>query len=234
MTKLVAILFEHDVGWRLCNRELAMTRFHICAAAAGLFLAATLGGRSALSQETPVVIEICAQCHGEAGISTAPLTPNLAGQRQKYLLKQLRSFRDPGRESADGELLSDRSHPIMNAMTERLNDAELFRLAKYYSKLSCGPEASVKPLPMPEGADKCEVCHGGSRSNPFTDTPVLAGQKADYLLRQLDLMRKPERDLAERNKRRHRLSEIMLDDLDRDQLKDISAYFASLSCHIPE
>lgn len=200
-----------------------------------LLLAGFVIGLPAWGQtDPPVIVEVCAHCHGEKGVSDDPLTPNLAGQRHKYLLKQLRSFRDPERKSANGELFTDRSHPTMSAMTERLNDAELFRLAKYYAKLPCGPKTDQKPLPMPEAAGRCEVCHGGSRSNPFTDTPVLAGQKEDYLLRQLQLMAKPERGMKEAEKRRHRLSELMTEGLDRQEMKDIAAYFASLSCHIPE
>lgn len=184
--------------------------------------------------EAPVMAKICAHCHGEAGISDDPLTPNLAGQKQKYLLKQLRNFRDPDSRSANGELFVDRSHPGMDVLTEQLNDAEMFRLATYYAGLPCGPEKGERSLPMPEAAKECEVCHGGSRSNPFTDTPILAGQKENYLLRQLRLMSKPERDLYEAEKRRHRLSELMVDGLSQEQLREVAAYFASLSCHIPD
>lgn len=210
-----------------------MVRYSICAMAVCLLLVTGSFGGTGLA-ETPVAVEVCAHCHGDEGISDDPLTPNLAGQRHKYLLKQLRSFRDPARETANGELFVDRSHPNMDAMTERLNDAELFRLAKYYAQLPCGPEVSAKPLPMPAEAEQCEICHGGSRSNPFTDTPVLAGQKEDYLLRQLQLMAKPERDLHERDKRRHRLAELMVEGLDREKMRKVAAYFASLNCHIPE
>ncbi len=40
----------------------------------------------------------CAGCHGAAGVSANPLWPNLAGQQDAYLVKQLKAFRDGGRQ----------------------------------------------------------------------------------------------------------------------------------------
>ena len=40
----------------------------------------------------------CAGCHGAAGISANPLWPNLAGQQQAYLVKQMKAFRDGTRK----------------------------------------------------------------------------------------------------------------------------------------
>ena len=36
----------------------------------------------------------CAGCHGAAGVSANPLWPNLAGQKDAYMVKQMKAFRD--------------------------------------------------------------------------------------------------------------------------------------------
>ena len=40
---------------------------------------------------------VCAACHGQKGISSNPLWPDLAGQQQTYLENQIKAFRDGAR-----------------------------------------------------------------------------------------------------------------------------------------
>ena len=69
---------------------------------------------------------MCAACHGQQGISPAPIWPNLAGQKEQYLVKQMKAFRD-----------GSRSEPSMSPMAAGLSDADIDNLAAYYSSLSC-------------------------------------------------------------------------------------------------
>ncbi len=66
----------------------------------------------------------CAGCHGAAGVSAIPMYPNLAGQKEAYLAKQLHAFKD-----------KTRTEPTMNAMAAPLTDAEIADLAAYFSGL---------------------------------------------------------------------------------------------------
>ena len=66
----------------------------------------------------------CAGCHGATGISSNPLWPNLAGQQQGYMVKQLKAFRD-----------GTRSDPMMSPMAMPLTDADIDNLAAYYNSL---------------------------------------------------------------------------------------------------
>lgn len=66
----------------------------------------------------------CAGCHGANGVSANPLWPNLAGQKDAYLAKQLKAFRD-----------GSRTDPTMSAMAKPLSDADIDNLAAYYSSL---------------------------------------------------------------------------------------------------
>lgn len=66
----------------------------------------------------------CAGCHGAAGVSNNPLWPNLAGQKEAYLVKQLKAFRD-----------GSRTDPMMAPMAKPLTDDDINNLAAYYSGL---------------------------------------------------------------------------------------------------
>ena len=66
----------------------------------------------------------CAACHGANGISPQDMWPNLAGQKEGYLISQLKMFRD-GR----------RVNPMMTAMSKGLTDADIANLAAYYASL---------------------------------------------------------------------------------------------------
>lgn len=66
----------------------------------------------------------CAGCHGASGISANPIWPNLAGQKDAYLLKQLKAFKD-----------GTRKDPMMTPMAKPLSDADMANLAAYYSSL---------------------------------------------------------------------------------------------------
>jgi cytochrome c553 len=66
----------------------------------------------------------CAGCHGANGVSAVPLYPNLAGQKEAYMVKQIKAFRD-----------GTRTDPTMNAMAKPLTDADAENLAAYFSSL---------------------------------------------------------------------------------------------------
>jgi cytochrome c553 len=66
----------------------------------------------------------CAGCHGAAGVSVNPLWPNLAGQQEAYLVKQMKAFRD-----------GVRNDPMMSPMAKPLSDADIDNLAAFFSSL---------------------------------------------------------------------------------------------------
>lgn len=68
----------------------------------------------------------CVACHGANGISNNPMYPNLAGQKEQYIVKQMKAFRD-----------GQRQDPVMTAMAKPLSDEDIANLAAYYASLSC-------------------------------------------------------------------------------------------------
>jgi cytochrome c553 len=67
---------------------------------------------------------VCAGCHGPEGISTNPIWPNIAGQKEQYLVKTLKEYRD-----------NIRPDPNMAALALSLTDEEIEGLAAYYAGL---------------------------------------------------------------------------------------------------
>ncbi len=68
----------------------------------------------------------CAACHGGTGISPTPIWPNLAGQKEQYLLAQIKAFKDGTRQNAQ-----------MAPMVANLSEEDMANLAAYYASLSC-------------------------------------------------------------------------------------------------
>ncbi len=67
---------------------------------------------------------ICMACHGAAGMSPNDIWPNLAGQKEGYLVKQIKAFRD-----------GVRVDPMMAPMVSSLSDEDVDNLAAYYSSI---------------------------------------------------------------------------------------------------
>ena len=67
---------------------------------------------------------MCAACHGAAGVSAIPMYPNLAGQKEAYLAKQLKDFKSGARKD-----------PVMAPMAMGLSDADVANLSAYYASL---------------------------------------------------------------------------------------------------
>lgn len=68
----------------------------------------------------------CVACHGKDGISIAPNYPNLACQKEKYLVKAIKDYKSGARND-----------PMMKPMVASLSDEDIDNLAAYYASLNC-------------------------------------------------------------------------------------------------
>ena len=69
---------------------------------------------------------LCAACHGPAGISIMPNYPNLACQKEPYLIKAINDYKNGARKE-----------PLMAPMVTPLSAADIENLAAYYSTIDC-------------------------------------------------------------------------------------------------
>lgn len=67
---------------------------------------------------------VCSSCHGADGISTAPIYPNLKGQKAMYLELSLKAYKN-----------DTRPNPIMKPMASMLSDEDIANVAAYYESL---------------------------------------------------------------------------------------------------
>jgi len=84
--------------------------------------------------------EQCAGCHGLDGISLSPEIANLAGQKQQYLVNQLKAFR-----------AKTRVNVTMNAMAESMDDEDIKSLTAYFSSLTRNPAGVTLRKVQPHG-----------------------------------------------------------------------------------
>jgi cytochrome c553 len=66
----------------------------------------------------------CIACHGANGVSIAPIYPNVAGQKEEYLVAQMKAFRDGSRQN-----------PIMAPMAKGLTDTDIANISAYLATL---------------------------------------------------------------------------------------------------
>lgn len=176
------------------------------------------------------VVHNCVTCHGVDGISKDAFIPNLAGQKFKYLKKQTDMFSSGKTREYEGEIISSRTHPAMNELTQSITKIDLNRIIHHYSKLICNVKPARKITTIIPEATQCEACHGGLRTSPFRDSPNLAGQKQQYMLRQLQQMAILTTDKNTENSRKHRLSELMVQGLTNKDLIKITKYYSDMGC----
>jgi cytochrome c553 len=98
-----------------------MKKLTIAVAATVLMASPVFAGDAAAGKGKSMM---CGACHGVAGISAIPTYPNLAGQKEAYLLKQLKDFK-----------AGTRNDPTMKGMVAALSDTDMADLAAYFASL---------------------------------------------------------------------------------------------------
>jgi cytochrome c553 len=78
--------------------------------------------RSGLPSAIEQKIENCRSCHGERGNSFSVVNPRIIGQNREYLIKVLRDYKT-----------ERRTNPTMVYVMKNISEADLARIAEYYS-----------------------------------------------------------------------------------------------------
>ena len=102
-------------------------RIHpIVLVSAALIAVSTTPLRAQDAEAAKLAGQVCASCHGPAGVSTSPAFPKIAGQRAEYLENQLKAFRDHTRADPMAQA-------FMWGMTSQLSDGVIKNLAAFYA-----------------------------------------------------------------------------------------------------
>lgn len=128
----------------------------------------------------------CVACHGANGNSPNPEWPNIAGQHEQYIFKQLQAFK-----------AGERQNPLMTPIAQTLSEDDMADLAVFYSQQTVtGLEAPADKVEQGQrlyrGGDAqsqiaaCTGCHGPrGKGNPTALYPAIQGQHATYVAAQL-------------------------------------------------
>jgi cytochrome c553 len=161
--------------------------------------------------------QVCAACHGPKGVSSNPAWPNIAGQNEKYFIKQLQDLKNG----------TQRNAPTMSAMIASLSQQDIDDLAAHYAKMPLAQGSTPKKFvqrgeQLYRGGDfnkhitACIACHGPKGTgNAQAGFPVLSGQHALYTLMQLHAFKE--------GKRSNDLNHIMQDICSRMSDEDMEA-----------
>lgn len=133
---------------------------------------------------------VCAGCHAEDGNSALAINPKLAGQGEKYLVKQLKDFKSKARDNA-----------TMFPMASMLSDEDVENVAAYYASQKVQHMAVAdKYIKIAEkiyrGGDSdrdvpaCIACHGAKGNGlSIAGFPAIGGQHPEYTITTLKAFR---------------------------------------------
>lgn len=156
----------------------------------GITLASSLafaGGDAAAGQGKTAM---CAGCHGADGNSMVSNFPKLAGQGEKYLIKQLQDIKSGKRAVAE-----------MTGMLNAFSDQDLADISAYYAsktiQMSGAKEQNLargeqlfRGGNMETGVPSCTGCHSpAGQGNAPAGYPALGGQFPQYTAKQLRAFR---------------------------------------------
>ncbi|MBN3790365.1 c-type cytochrome [Burkholderia sp. Ac-20353] len=170
--------------------------------------------------------QVCSSCHSVNGVSVSPMFPKLAAQPREYLIAQLTDFRNHRRSDPN-------ARKFMWGFTH-LSDTQIGQIAAYFSSQPPAPGKSGDPplantgrvifasgLPN-KGVVACSSCHG-LHGEGAGEVPRLAGQHADYIVKQLSVFR------HDGQRPRGEPMKAVSDNLSEQETRAVAAYLEALT-----
>lgn len=128
-----------------------------------------------------MLAQSCMACHGTRGSSSQQAVPTIGGQTEPYLRDSMKAYRDGRRPSS-----------IMDRIAQAYSTKEIEALAVYFAAQPFArPLQATDPEKVARGevvhGRKCKRCHlHNGRDTAEAESPLLAGQKLEYLRRNMD------------------------------------------------
>lgn len=177
---------------------------------------------------TTIALQVCSNCHGVDGNSVSPNFPILAGQVEGYLVAQLNGFKGHGRRDPAG-------FEYMWGLSRSLSDEQIQGLAKYYAAQAPAPPSREAPVAVAQAGQSifkdgvpernvpaCAGCHGASGQGQAA-FPRLAGQHADYVVKQLMVFQRTD------ERPEGSIMKTVAHELTPGDIANVAAYVQSLS-----
>ena len=171
--------------------------------------------------------QVCSNCHGMTGSSVSPNFPNLAGQTEPYFVAQLNGFKSHGRRDPAG-------YEYMWGLSRSLTDDQIVGLAAFYagqspvvqviegdrSRLEAGKSIFASGV-ADKSVPACSTCHGPEGKGNAT-FPRLAGQHADYLVKQLLVFQRTD------ERPEGSIMKTVAHDLTPQNMQDVAGYLQAM------
>ena len=167
----------------------------------------------------------CVACHGVNGNSVNPEWPNLAGQHEVYIRKQLAAFKNDSRQNV-----------LMTPMAKPLSDEDMADLGAYFSQQTSSGTLEAEPSKVAlgqrlfragdpkSGVPACAACHGPTGDgNPAASYALIKGQHATYTAAQLKAYRSGTRQ-TDQNQMMRNVAAALTD----EQIDAVAAYIQGL------
>ena len=152
----------------------------------------------------------CLKCHSSSNSLDAPI---IHGMDKKYLIKQLNSFKVGSEEF--------RENIFMNEVVKNFDKKEIEKIAQFFSsKTSCRPSSVTSSHALIEkgkiSSITCKACHN---ANSPLGAPVLEGQNANYLKKQILNIKSGKRKVP--------MMQALVGGLTEKDISNISSFFGS-------
>ena len=176
---------------------------------------------------TTLAQQVCSNCHGLTGVAVSPNFPNLAAQTEPYVVAQLTVFKSHARHDPEG-------FEYMWGLSRSLTEQQINGLAAYFAtqppprqeiegdraRLAAGRaifESGVATKSIPA----CASCHGAQGQGAAT-FPRIAGQHADYLVKQLIVFQRTD------ERPEGAVMKVIAHDLTREDIENVAAYLQAM------
>lgn len=168
----------------------------------------------------------CGACHGADGNSVTPMWPSLAGQHERYIVRQLEAFKSKERQDMG-----------MQNFAAPLSEQDMRDIGAFYSTQMLLPKGATPESVMlgqqiyrggvPErGIPACIACHGPTgMGNPMAGYPRVSNQHSTYIAATLHAYASGERRSdADVNQMMRNVAELLLD----DEIEALASYMQGL------
>lgn len=176
----------------------------------GLTLAGTVSAQDIEAGKK--VAGMCRTCHGIDGMAKIPIAPNIGGEPQEYLERQLMAFKTGARE-----------HEMMSVVAAGLSAQQISDVAAWYADHTA--TAQLPPgVDESQAPEQCVSCHGANGISVILDAPNLAGETNIYIDTQLKAFK--------RGKRTHEIMSEVAAGLSDDEIRAVADWYAAMKLEI--